>query len=70
MTDSRAATGGHTARIETLDVICGFAALSVVFYRGIRLKPGFTDVRFERSVFRTSPPKLRLAKIAPATRAT
>ena len=47
MTDSHAATRGHTARIEGLDVIRGLAALSVVFYHCLSVQPGFTGVAFD-----------------------
>ena len=46
MTDSHAARG-RTARIETLDVIRGLAALSVVFYHCLSVQPGFTGVAFD-----------------------
>jgi peptidoglycan/LPS O-acetylase OafA/YrhL len=47
MTDSRAAASGPKTRIETLDVIRGLAALSVVFYHCLCIQPGFTGVSFD-----------------------
>jgi peptidoglycan/LPS O-acetylase OafA/YrhL len=47
MTESRSAGGGDRARIETLDVMRGLAALSVVFYHCLCVQPGFNGISFD-----------------------